>query len=321
MARLRWTLKAQQDLQSIEDFIAADSAPPLGMWTTFYWEHSAEDAVRRLAGLGWRHIDLACEHLAEIASGGPARIDAFAGLLKDLGVVAWQAHAMLDLNVALYDEDLPVLLRQIGECGRLGIRHIVAHPGAGPKSGEMSHGEVLCRSIRAFGVAAKAAESAGVKIAIENMGRAEFGGRIADLLDLIEGVGSPAMAICFDSGHANAVGLDVPGAIRQCGPLLGCLHLHDNDGTSDQHRMPGGGNLDWSAVAQSLWDVQYAGPWCLEIPGENKCPIPLRDLKLQAIRRTFECLTSRSPAPPAYPVRSESVSEFCRRGLVRPPSA
>jgi len=73
-----------------------------------------------------------------------------------------------------------------------------------------------------------------------------------------------ALRACYDSGHANIT--DHPAhAIGVMAPVLGHLHLHDNDGTADQHRMPGEGSIDWGAVGDALRTACYGGPALLEL--------------------------------------------------------
>jgi hypothetical protein len=66
-------------------------------------------------------------------------------------------------------------------------------------------------------------------------------------------------------------------------------HLHDNDGTADQHRpagrrgpngaLPGGGSIDWAALVGALRDAGYPerNAWVLEggtqLPGDEVGPL------------------------------------------------
>lgn len=49
------------------------------------------------------------------------------------------------------------------------------------------------------------------------------------------------------------------------GDKLMALHLHDNDESADQHRMPFDGNINWDVVMKKLTDINYKGPIALEI--------------------------------------------------------
>ena len=111
---------------------------------------------------------------------------------------------------------------------------------------------------------------------------------VYELWELIEAVGSKALGICFDSSHANCLGLDIPEAIRECGDRLWVTHISDNDGTADQHRMPFCGNIDWIGVIGALKEVGYAGLFNLEIGGERCRPLEVQDAKLHYLKEVLE---------------------------------
>lgn len=72
--------------------------------------------------------------------------------------------------------------------------------------------------------------------------------------------------VCFDTGHANYCSENIADSIRLIGKdLLGTLHIHDNDGNSDQHLTPGQGNIDWNSFIKALKDIEFDGVLNLEI--------------------------------------------------------
>lgn len=46
------------------------------------------------------------------------------------------------------------------------------------------------------------------------------------------------LGFCFDTGHANLVGIDFEDFIITLGERLKVLHIHDNDGIADLHQIP-----------------------------------------------------------------------------------
>lgn len=46
------------------------------------------------------------------------------------------------------------------------------------------------------------------------------------------------LGFCFDTGHANLVGIDFEKFLLTLGSRIKVLHIHDNDGISDLHQMP-----------------------------------------------------------------------------------
>lgn len=89
----------------------------------------------------------------------------------------------------------------------------------------------------------------GVRIALEN---GHFG-TIQHALDLYD----PAfLGLCYDSGHGNLVpdGLDQLESLKH---RLISVHLHDNDGRKDWHRLVFSGTIDWPRLVSILAASSY----------------------------------------------------------------
>jgi sugar phosphate isomerase/epimerase len=70
---------------------------------------------------------------------------------------------------------------------------------------------------------------------------------------LLDGVNSPYLRFCFDTGHHNVFSEAPIGSwIDMMGPYLAQLHIHDNQGTKDQHLPPGEGNFPFSDLFAML---------------------------------------------------------------------
>ena len=74
----------------------------------------------------------------------------------------------------------------------------------------------------------------GIRVSIEHFPGSPLP-TIAAMLAFLRGVGHPNLYLLLDIGHAQMSGEDVPTAIADAGPLLGYVHLDDNDGVGDQH--------------------------------------------------------------------------------------
>jgi sugar phosphate isomerase/epimerase len=102
------------------------------------------------------------------------------------------------------------------------------------------------------------AERKNVNIAIENL-------RNPQSLQLVfSNIKSNKLGFCYDSGHENCYtkGVDF---LELYGDKLMALHLHDNDGSDDQHRIIGEGTINWNSVASKLKATNYKGAVTLEI--------------------------------------------------------
>lgn len=105
------------------------------------------------------------------------------------------------------------------------------------------------------------AERKKINIALENLRKPEY-------LDFIfRNIESDRLGFCYDSGHENCYtpGMDFLGLY---GSKLMALHLHDNDGSDDQHKIPGEGSIDWNIINKKLKETGYDGAIALEVIGE-----------------------------------------------------
>lgn len=75
-------------------------------------------------------------------------------------------------------------------------------------------------------------EDPGVQIVLENVLETEP----QWLLDIIRGVDDPRLKMCMDIGHIHAYSqISVMEWLERCGPWISHFHIHNNDGSSDQH--------------------------------------------------------------------------------------
>ena len=77
------------------------------------------------------------------------------------------------------------------------------------------------------------------------------------LRDIVAGVDDPRCRLCLDVGHANVTAVSSVPAERWltvCAPLLGHLHLHNNDRSWDWHRPLGDGGIDMDTFLTQLAD-------------------------------------------------------------------
>jgi sugar phosphate isomerase/epimerase len=112
------------------------------------------------------------------------------------------------------------------------------------------------------------AERRGVRLALENSPGlpepGEYWPPNRELIDvLLESYPPEFLGWCFDSGHAHIRHeLDI---LETYADRLIATHLHDNNGLSDQHLLPGQGSIDWQWVISTLKRCGYAGPVNLEV--------------------------------------------------------
>ena len=77
------------------------------------------------------------------------------------------------------------------------------------------------------------------------------------IADVLERINNPCFGSCFDTGHWNSFSQgaqlnNLQEWISGLAKYLRHLHLHDNDGSFDQHRGLGRGSIPWEALFTTL---------------------------------------------------------------------
>ena len=110
------------------------------------------------------------------------------------------------------------------------------------------------------------AESEGITIVLENIEDCDPAARV----DFAKEVGSPALQISLDTGHAEcARGMTgsppVDYYVREAGSMLRHVHLQDCDGYADRHWALGEGTIHWNSVFRALSEIDADPHLVLEL--------------------------------------------------------
>ena len=162
----------------------------------------------------------------------------------------------------------------------LGAKYCVVHTPAITWVGDgHTDDEMFDISDRLFGSILPFAKREGVKIAAETHGNSgkyqkmEFFGYVDNLIECINrsrslGDYADSICVCVDTGHTNMTvrygNPSVPEVIRKLGNMVEVLHLHDNDGVTDQHKIPMTGTINWDETMTALRDIGFNGWYNLE---------------------------------------------------------
>ncbi|MCP3967269.1 MAG: sugar phosphate isomerase/epimerase [Lentisphaerae bacterium] len=93
---------------------------------------------------------------------------------------------------------------------------------------------------------------------------------LGELLKIIKNAGCNNTALCLDTGHLNVIG-QKPDMIIEGLPAnsVSAVHLHDNYGITDNHNLPGDGNINWSGVFTALKSINFDNPLIFEVLSEK----------------------------------------------------
>lgn len=113
------------------------------------------------------------------------------------------------------------------------------------------------------------------------------------------------LGFCFDTGHANLIGLDMEDFITMLDHRLKVLHIHDNDGVGDLHQIPftftktreNKTSTDWNGFIRGLKAIQFQGVLSFETaPVLNAFPEELKKETLRFIAKIGEYFAGRIEA-------------------------
>jgi sugar phosphate isomerase/epimerase len=110
------------------------------------------------------------------------------------------------------------------------------------------------------------AEKYGVTICAENQPFTAIAmSTVKEVKKLIREINHPQFKACLDTGHSACLGDSPSDAVYLLGKeYLATMHVHDNDGTRDQHLEPGRGVIDWDAFRKALADIGFDGTLSIE---------------------------------------------------------
>ncbi len=257
------------------------------IWTSYFVDLEPEEMVVAFTGKGWFHAELSNEHSKILLDRGDPTIagQRFRSFAADCGMSFPQGHLWLSVDIAGGDQAkiIAELKRWLDLYLGLGINAAVIHAGGRQLIlAGTSPERVLELRLQALKELTDYVNGSDLTICLENTPSAP---QAEDLLSIIKACGSSYLGICLDTGHLNLAGGRQAAFIRSAGQRLQALHLADNDGTADQHLMPyGRGTVRWEEVVPALREVGYHGLFNFEIPGERRCPLPVRLAKLNYLR-------------------------------------
>lgn len=222
----------------------------------------------------------------EIWAGTPAHLDvtdaeqmaAVRAAIQAAGMRPYSAHCSFgdgaDLSHPHEDQRRKAADRHIVEmraAAELGCEALVVHPGvAYEESGKRA--ERLAAAADGMKQIMPAAEDVGINVAFENLPPGYVGDSIDELAGLVDGLDSSRAGFCIDTGHSHLSKIPPGDMVRAFGDRTFVIHWHDNDGTTDQHALPGNGAIDWPPFFDALDSIAFDRPITLEAVNREMLP-------------------------------------------------
>lgn len=229
-----------------------------------------EPYLRQIAEAGFSHVHW-CHHWNGDFVYSVHEVEQIANWLAEFGLQLLDLHASQGqekywLSTQEYERlaGLELVKNRVEMTARLASDVIILHVPAAPQAlAATKEREALWTQLRrSLDDLSPFAADRGVRIAIENM--AGDGDHWALIRDLFAEYGPEYLGLCYDSGHGNIAnpGLDHLEALKD---RLISVHLHDNDGQSDQHRLPFSGTVDWERLTRIIAESAYTKCLSLEV--------------------------------------------------------
>jgi sugar phosphate isomerase/epimerase len=252
----------------------------LGYNTNGFTSHSLDDALRVIAGIGYRSVGLTLDHhaLNPYAPELPARLETCRALLRELGLVPvvetgarylldpWRKHwpTLLDDDPAARERRLDFLRRSVEIATVIGARVVSIWSGTAPAGVAAAVADerlvaglrALCAYARERGIVIGFEPEPGMHV--ESLGDFD---RIAAAID------HPGLGLTLDVGHAHIT--EARGAEeamgRYAGRLIVNVHLEGMRRAVHDHLPPWEGDMDVRAVWRALQASGYEGPATYEL--------------------------------------------------------
>lgn len=181
------------------------------------------------------------------------------------------AMNVISVNERVRNDAMEQMSQAIEIAKRLKLDYAVIHA-TGTTEGLMTAREPR-RQHLAFTQLAALCQGSATTLSIENAHNLHEIKDCAEMIRTLRNQGLP-VAMTFDTGHANIphAGREapykhygsVPDALAACIDVLGNIHLHNNDGSFDQHKGLLDGSMDLEACIRRLQDLDYQGSISIE---------------------------------------------------------
>jgi sugar phosphate isomerase/epimerase len=265
----------------------------LGALSNAYVFSPLEQALRGIAGTGYRYVEIMCDrpHMfaGDYSKDDRLRIRKFCDELN-LEIVALEcinvAYSSFGFTppVGPWSDNLfypnpngnkTMLTALDPTCRRLRIDYIKAVIDMAVEMGIskvetgtgkwVSHPDVAMKlAIEGVKECLAYAEKKKVMLILE-LAETLIYGKPDEMIELIDKIGSPYLKACVDIAHLEAEYMDIPETIKKLKNYVGNFHVGDTAKHKHYHLIVGKGDIDWVTCFSAIKEIGYTGSACLEI--------------------------------------------------------
>ncbi|MGB9854055.1 MAG: sugar phosphate isomerase/epimerase family protein [Candidatus Bathyarchaeales archaeon] len=240
--------------------------PKIGLSMLYNLSKTFNESVHEITKVDVKFIEVVDDGLHALDK---RRVSELRSLGESYGV-RYSVHApFADINIASPSTPLlRTMVRRLEDsldnARALNAYLWIFHPGLETGISMFYPGKAWIRNRKTVQLLCKTAEDYGVKLAIENVPEPyPFLMKSVEHFKKFYGEFDGNLGLVLDIGHANLNG-QIELFIEAFPDRLMHIHVHDNDGTADQHLGIGFGTVNWEKVAKALKRVSYSGTIVVE---------------------------------------------------------
>ncbi len=258
-----------------------------------------EERYKKMKEHGFDYADISID--GELKGGSEQEYAAKLHREKELadaaGVTLWQAHGPWRWPVRDYTEEdrrerFETMQRSIRACASIGVKYWVIHPIMPFGADKDPEPEKLWQmNLDFFRALLPTAKENGVMICYENMPMKALSNSTPEaMIRFIDEIDDDNFKFCLDTGHCAVFGISPAEAARLAGGRLHVLHVHDNSGRMDEHRLPYFGIIDWADFYKGLCDIGFDGVFSLECGFPSGLSDTACELLIRSVRQSLDDL-------------------------------
>lgn len=283
-------------------------------------ELGAVDGYKTIAEIGFNAVDWSLDHAvkrADLVKGTYEGKSIFEKSMKEIkayyepelaqmksnGLSVAQAHAPFPAYIPsrpeVMDYMIEIYRKMIMFCNEVGCKYLVIHGISLAKNDKGTPSEIRKLNDKLYMSLIPTLLESNVTVCLENLFTGSYGllqiGCCSDpheavnMIDTYNSLaGKECFGLCLDTGHLNLLGIDPRVYIPILGKRIKCLHAHDNDGLSDQHKAPYTGTFKWSYFCDCLKDIGYSGAISFETFGQTRFENVGREMVEPWLRLIYE---------------------------------
>lgn len=214
----------------------------------------------------------------------------YSSIIKPEDIIIHAPYIVNPASISKGEFAVKFLIEEIQRMNSFGAKYLVLHPGAFTEFTKDDSIKELIKNLKLI-----IEHTLGVEILLETMSGkgTEIGSTFEELKEIIEGVSSTRLGICFDTCHTWDAGYDIKNpreVINQLNSLeltnlIKVIHVNDSKNEKgskkDRHENIGVGQIGTEAIKNFIEQPEFADTYqILETPYVNDKPIYDKEIQL-----------------------------------------